>query len=178
MALLGPDGAGKSTLAAGVRESFYFPTRSIYMRLYQRGGGARRIPGIGLVSRLLMLWRNCLLAAYHQSRDRLVIYDRYGYDHRLKMPGRQPFKGRVRRWLLAHACPPPHLTLVLDAPGEVLYTRKGEHSPGELEEQRQRFRALAEQVVGVELVDATRDLDEVRRAVIARVWRRYSAGWS
>jgi thymidylate kinase len=178
VALLGPDGAGKSTLAAEVQRSYDFPVRSIYMGLYQRGGGRSTVPGFGLGVRLLRLWRNCLRAAYHQARGRLVLYDRFSYDHRLGIDGPQPLKRRARRWLLAHACPAPDLTLVLDAPGELLYARKGEHSPEGLEAQRRRYRGLADHLPDVEIVDATQEIDDVRREIVARIWRRYAARWS
>jgi thymidylate kinase len=178
VALLGPDGAGKSTLADGVADSFFFPVRSIYMGLYQRQRREIPVPGIGLSLRLATLWRNCVRAGYHKARGRLVLYDRFTYDHFTTIPERAPLKSRARRWLLAHACPAPDLTLVLDAPGELLYARKGEHSVAYLEAQRREFRAIAETGHGIEIVDATRDQDDVRREVVTRIWRRYAARWS
>src|SRR5947208_14851621 len=41
IALLGPDGAGKSTLAMGIQHSFVFPVRLVYMGL--TGGLLRHI---------------------------------------------------------------------------------------------------------------------------------------
>lgn len=178
VALLGPDGAGKSTLAEGIRASFYFPVRQVYMGLYQRGAGSDRSGVLGLGCRLATQWQRFLSASYHQSRGRLVVFDRHGHDQRLAPAAREPLKRRVRRWLLAHASPPPDLALVLDAPGTVLYARKGEHSPDYLEAQRQKFRALAQRLENLEIVDVTRDPDEVRRDVLERIWRRYAARWS
>jgi thymidylate kinase len=179
VALLGPDGAGKSTLADGVRDTFFFPTRLVYMGLYQNqtASASSRLPGLGLVTRLTTQWRRYGTALYHRGRGRLVIFDRYTYDH--MAPGRSgaSAKSRARRWLLAHASPPPNLALVLNVPGEVLYARKGEHDVARLEAQRGEFVALAARRPEVELVDGTRDADAVRREVVERIWRRYAERW-
>ncbi len=45
-ALLGPDGAGKSTLAASLTGAFPIPTRTLYLGLY--GAGSNTPPGLGL----------------------------------------------------------------------------------------------------------------------------------
>jgi thymidylate kinase len=77
--------------------------------------------------------------------------------------------------LLAHACPAPDLVLVLDAPGEVLYARKGEHSADFLEQQRQQYIALRARLPEMIVVDATRDAERVRRDALAAIWRGYIA---
>jgi len=175
VALLAPDGAGKSTLAKGVQASFYFPVRSVYMGLYQKGTRAvrRRIPGLGFVSQLIRQWWRYLAARYHQAHGRLVIFDRYTFDALLPPPQRLSWLGRLRRWLLAHACPAPDLVLVLDAPGEVLYARKGEHSVAFLERQRQSYLELRSYVPQTIVVDATRDAEDVRREATALIWSGY-----
>lgn len=176
VAVLAPDGAGKSTLVAGIQKNFYFPVRTIYMGLYQKqGGGANRllakVPGIA--GRLLTQWQRYLTGRVHQLRRRLVIFDRYTYDALL--PSRQP-TGKTkqwRRWLLAYSCPAPDIVIFLDAPGELLYARKKEHSATILEQQRQGYLALRTTVPQMVVVDATRDPEEVRREVTALIWREY-----
>ena len=175
VALLAPDGAGKSTLAKGVQTSFYFPVQSVYMGLYQKGTRAvrRQIPGLGFVSQLITQWWRYLAARYHQAHGRLVIFDRYTFDALLPPPRRLGWLGRFRRWSLAHACPAPDLVLVLDAPGEVLYARKGEHSVAFLEQQRRRYLELQSHLPQTIVVDATRDAEDVRREALAVIWGRY-----
>jgi thymidylate kinase len=80
--------------------------------------------------------------------------------------------------LLGRAIPTPDLVLILDAPGEIMFARKGEHSPDLLEEQRQRFLALLPRIPQAEVVDVSRPEEEVRRDVINRIWRKYHALWS
>jgi thymidylate kinase len=104
-----------------------------------------------------------------------VIFDRYTYDLLLIRGEHLALRERAYWWLLARACPAPNLTLVLDAPGTVMYQRKREHSPEYLEQQRQRFLALRGHIRGLEIVDATRGQDSVRSDVIALIrgrWRR------
>jgi thymidylate kinase len=179
VALLGPDGAGKSTLADGITASFPRRVRCIYMGLAQQSRplGIRRfaLPGLSLATGLVTLWRRTLVAQYHMARGRLVVFDRYTYDLLLVPRNDLHWRERTYWWLLARACPAPNLTLVLDAPGTMMYERKREHTPEYLELQRQRFLTLRGHVRALEIVDATRGEDDVRTdvtALIERRWRR------
>ena len=180
VAVLAPDGAGKSTLAKGVENDFYFPVRSISMGLYQvpRPRGRHHLPGLGLARQLARQWTGWLQGAYHQRRGRLVLFDRYPYDALLPTRFRYRRLARARRWLLAHACPAPELVVLLDAPGEVLYERKGEKTPELLERQRQAYRALLSRLPRAVIVDASREVEDVRPEVTAIVWREYVRRWS
>jgi thymidylate kinase len=104
------------------------------------------------------------------------VYDRHALDARI--PGSHVgARSRVRRWILAHAIPPPELIVVLDAPAEVLFARKGEHDVATLEAQRGGYAEIAREFAGAQLVDAGRDADLVRRDVTARTWRRLAQGY-
>jgi thymidylate kinase len=177
VALLGPDGAGKSTVAAAVRKGFPLESRVIYMGLWKTTGS--RPPGLGAaLVRPLRIWRRYLLAQYHQLRGRLVIFDRYVYEARL--PPKPPLVGLKKPyfWLLAHAVPPAGATIVLDAPGAVAFGRKHESRPAALDEDGLVYRGLASSVPGAELVDASRELHDVCADVTAIVWRRLASRWA
>jgi len=176
--LLGPDGAGKSTLASTIPTSFVFPARSIYMGL--TGGflvHADKLQFSFLVipGRLCILWGRYLRAQYHKVRGRLVLFDRYIYDGLVRPREPLNWARRLRRWLESHACPAPDLVIMLDAPGEVMCQRKakGRHSSQELESARQQFLALQQRLPRLQIIDATRSKDEVRAEVLGRIWQVY-----
>jgi hypothetical protein len=180
VALLAPDGAGKTTLRRGIESTFYFPVRSINMGLYQvpRPRGSRHVPGIGLARQLSTQWTGWLRGAYHQRRGRLVLFDRYAYDALLPTRFRYRRLGKARRWLLAHACPAPELVVFLDVPGEVLHARKGEKSIALLESQRQAYREVLRRLPRAAVVDASREAEQVRPEVTAIIWREYVRRWN
>jgi thymidylate kinase len=177
VALLGPDGVGKSTLAAGLGPDCPLPVRTVYMGMWQgadRPGRTRRAAAVAVLVRPLRVWGRLAVAAAHVARGRLVLFDRYTYDALL------PVTGSLRRLklpyfrMLAHLAPRPDLVLVLDVPGEVAFARKGESSPEGLEAVRQGFLALAPRV-GAEVVDAAAPPEQVRADVLARIRRRLPA---
>lgn len=178
VALLAPDGAGKSTLAQSLGNSFWFPVRSVYMGLYQkragRPGRVARLPGIGLLVLLITQWVRYVTARYHQARGRLVIFDRYAYDALLPSRRRLSWLKQLRRKVLGSACPAPDLIVVLDAPGEVLFGRKGEHNPDILEQQRQGYLRLRQRFPRLTVVDTTDGPDRVRREVTRLIWHSYA----
>jgi hypothetical protein len=180
VALLGPNGVGKSTLAAGLQRSFRFPARSVYMGLWKGEAGQRpslTSRGLAIAGRPFSIWWRYLTAQYHQALGRLVIFDRYVYD--ALRPPQPPLVGlkRLYFWLLAHACPAPDLALVLDAPAEVAYARKGENSREELEVEREEFLALSPRIPRVEIVDARGGEESIRADATERIWRRYALRW-
>jgi thymidylate kinase len=171
VALLAPDGAGKSTLATALQTSFpEYEVRIVYMGLYRRARRAVRVPGLYLASRLVLAWARYATARVHRAAGRLVVLDRYVYDALL--PPQRPIgrHHRAHRWLVARSLPAPDLVLVLDAPGRTAFARKGENDAGSLERERRAFLDLSRRIRGARVVDASADAETVRRRVVSLIW--------
>lgn len=167
VALIGPDGAGKSTLAGVVQRTFPLRTRVIYMGLYPVKG---RFAWPQLLARFAYAWARCAQAFVMRSKGKLVIFDRYAYDAAISGTLRL---GRVKtlyRGLLARSCPAPDLTIVLDSPSDVIRARKPEHSVAELELRRLQYLALAMRVPRAAVVNTSGGLEEARREILALIY--------
>lgn len=176
VALLGPDGAGKTTLAEALRRQFVLPTRVVYMgvlRTTKRARRLRRVPGLMLMLRLTEFTSKGLAARYQRRRGRLVVFDRYTYDA-LLAPGGEKLRARVSYALIRRTCPAPNLVIVLDVPAATMYARKGELGATRLEDFRRRYLSMRERLPNTAVVDASRPAADVYRAVAALLWRRYA----
>ncbi len=175
VALLGPDGAGKSHLVQELPNAFPLEVRTYYLGLYPAGSEHHRGPkGLGFVLRLGGMWRRYAQARVQQLRGRLALFDRHPYDARLAPRQRPRRADRLRRTVLGHALPSPDLVLILDAPGVILHDRKPEHPAEVLEAEMVRYRELAARLTHAELVDATRPADAVLDDVVERIWRLWA----
>ncbi|HEV2590953.1 MAG TPA: hypothetical protein VGU02_03570, partial [Gaiellaceae bacterium] len=155
VAVIGPDGAGKSTLASSIVERSALPGRVFYMGLHAPVGGAAPAPGPApqrrplpvrirrQARRLWRLARTSLSAMLERAHGRLVVFDRYTYDAEVHWGGPGGPGLSARRWLVRHTAPRPDLVVLLDVPAEVMYARKGEHSPALLDQRRRRYLELA-----------------------------------
>ncbi len=171
VAILAPDGAGKSTLVEGLKDHFPLAVESIYMGLYSKN--RRRIgslPGLGLLLNLWFFHSRWLKAHLSMMKGRLVLFDRYCYDLLLPPARKGGFLSAWRRRILGSCCPRPDVLVILDAPGEVLFARKKEHSPELLERQRQGYLSIADRVPGAVVVDATHSAQAVRCQVERTIW--------
>lgn len=213
VALIGPDGAGKTTLTRRLAESGVLPFKYLYMgvdipasnialptsRLVERwrprdedrrgGPQPQRVSGGGsvvkraaraawsgarLANRLAEEWFRQLVSWQYQLRGWVVLYDRhfvFDYAPEITEGERPSFDRRIHRWALSRLYPQPDLVIFLDAPGELLFARKGESSVEELERRRQAFLQVGRRIENFVRVDATQPLDAVYAEVTGHVVR-------
>jgi thymidylate kinase len=117
----------------------------------------------------------CLVVRYHYYCGRVVILDRHIYDSWIaKAPS--TFGKRLRKRIFEAGCPVPDLVVLLDAPGEMLLKRKGEHTAEWLESQRLAYLALKHRLPQMVVVDATQTLEQVQNQVAGLVFNYRASG--
>ncbi|HET6889530.1 MAG TPA: hypothetical protein VFH31_00390 [Pyrinomonadaceae bacterium] len=170
IAIIGPDGCGKSTitsaLALALQSAFAAKKQRVHWRpeflpapgrLFRRKRAERGsvtnphgLPPYGRsvsVLRMLYFWIDFVIGVPlrfwpMKVRDSLILVERYYYDFHI-----DPLRYRIDapQWIaraLGKFVPRPDLVFYLDAPEEVLAERKKELSFEELRRQRQAFLAL------------------------------------
>ncbi|MFQ5958176.1 MAG: dTMP kinase [Alphaproteobacteria bacterium] len=180
VAVLGPDGAGKSsvierlvtTLAPAFRQ-----THRLHLRPRLGASGGSRAPivdphgepprgAIASAAKLLYFlfdyWAGYAAKLWPlKARSSLVLFDRYYHDL-LADPKR--YRYGAPPWLAALAgrlVPEPDLTLILDAPAETLQARKREVLAEESARQRAAYRDLAARLENAVVIDAGRPPERV-----------------
>jgi thymidylate kinase len=184
---LGPDGAGKTSVITAMtcnmigpfpRAKCYSFPPALLTRLLHRPEGPYRLPHqlpprsfMMSVVRAVCYWLVYYLVFHSTAirlqlaRSTLVLHDRHLVDT-LVDPKRYRYSGPL--WLLRliwRFVPEPDLVILLDAPPEVLQSRKQEVSSAESDRQRKAYRSLVGSMANGRIVDAARPLDEVVHAV-------------
>jgi thymidylate kinase len=197
IAVLGPDGVGKSTLidklgtqlegAFRCREVFHWRPKVLFADKpgpvlrphahvnYSVPRSLAHLAGhfadyqLGFALRIRPLL----------ARTGLVLFDRYFYDLAAD-PKRYRYGGppAIPRMLFS-AVPCPDLVLVLDASETVVLGRKSETSADEIRKERERYGKLAERELPVHRLDASLAPDVVAldacRLVLDSLWSRFKA---
>jgi thymidylate kinase len=190
-ALLGPDGAGKSTIAEGVARELapLFRSSRLYHLRPHLGSGADARPPVlephaqaprgrmASLAKLGLWWADCtagyLLDLFPRLvRAQLLIFDRSCLDLQID-PRRYRYAGPpwAARWLAACTFTPP-LVALLDAPLAVIHARKREVSAAEVQRQREAYRQLVEARSDGAIVEAARPIASVVASVVDRVLER------
>lgn len=163
IALLGPDGAGKSTLAAALRAESEHPVEVVKVALAaSRPFGSQALRwavGTVRVARVALTVRLAL------ARGRIVVWDRHPLEDAATGAVGRRVLGPGRSWM-AWLFPAPHLIVVLDAHPDALMTRRTGEDPARLASLRSIYLALAaESPARTLIVDATRPVAELRAVV-------------
>jgi thymidylate kinase len=176
--ILGPDGAGKSSVIQGLIGRLEQDGRIVKMRhlkpqiLLRRRGAAVMIvvdphgkpPRSALTSVvkiLVWLMEEWYAYLFQDDRKTLLICDRYYHDL-LVDPLRYRYGGPMgAARLVGKMMPRPRLWLLLDAPAEILQARKQEVPLEETARQRSAYRAFVQCQKDHAIVDAAQPLDKV-----------------
>jgi thymidylate kinase len=154
VALLGPDGAGKGTVIEALRARIPAGVTVIYLGERRRRSPHPTLSRQRVRGKNVSAVRECAFVAYRALRfwsillrgylaawsGHIVLCDRHPIEALAIRPRTSHSAAWLEGFLFGRLMPWPDAVAVLDAPGEVLYARKGEHSPDVLEHQRRRYR--------------------------------------
>jgi predicted ATP-grasp superfamily ATP-dependent carboligase/thymidylate kinase len=121
---------------------------------------------VGLGNRVLEEWYRQLVAWIYVKRGFIVLFDRhfiYDYYHQDMQTDNKniSLKRRIHGFVLRHTLREPDLLIILDAPGQVVFARKGEFNPEFLEIKRNQYLQLQNIVKNSTVIDATLPLESV-----------------
>jgi thymidylate kinase len=227
VAIIGADGAGKTTISNRLLASFPLPLKYLYMGMnpqssnfalptsrllhklkiykYQKqfntsNNGEPKIISLHtiehrqdrrgklaaaarLLNRLAEATFRQFVSWTYQLRGYIVLYDRhflfdFSWSNSDAAQRSQRVSGRIYLWFLNHVYPKPDLVIFLDAPPEVLITRKDEVPLEYLEARREAFMDKGEQISEFVRVDANRPVDVVYAEVSNHILQFFAKGLS
>ncbi len=202
--VLGPDGVGKSTLIEHLTHALLPPFR--HHRVFHARPmllWRREYPGptnephgkpprslVASIAKLFALlpdyWLGYWLATRPLlARSGLVVFDRYFHDFLVDpLRYRDSAPTRLSKFLSGFVTPSELLFLILDAPEEIILSRKREVPPEELRRQRAAYVRLSNDLPNALLINncvgLDRTISDASRAVLEHLARRFQrrhASW-
>lgn len=195
IAFIGPDGCGKSSVIEAIVNEFsplFQQIRRFHMRPSVLRGktvqgavvtdphGKPARGSFASMAKIAYLAADYLLGYLVRVwpttiRTKLVVFDRYFYDI-LVDPKRARYGGP--KWFLkwiAAMLPQPELVILLNAPAEVLWSRKQEVAFEEVVRQQKAYLSLSESLKSVIVIDASQPLADVVRDTSNAIISYFSA---
>lgn len=134
--------------------------------------------GLRMVNLMAEEWYRQFVAWYYQAIGYIVVIDRHFYFdyykyHIAEIGSGSTISDRVHGLMLNYIFPKPSLVICLDAPAEVLFSRKAEGTVELLEQRRQEYLRFRDDVENFVTVDTTQSMDEVACQVTDLVMNFY-----
>lgn len=203
IALVGPDGAGKSTAISNVTKfldqvvingkSIVIPWRPQYLKRLATLKNDTSLDGLtktekaqhipGKISSFLRFNYYCLdyfLGHYLKNRRILesegyVLYDRYSYDFLIQPANRSFINLNISiKKLIAFFVPKPDLTIYFSANANILYARKQEETLEELEDLVRRYEKYTSGNKKIVKINAMNDIATVEYDILNSFAKRYA----
>ena len=218
VAIVGPDGSGKTTVAKRLLQAYPAPMKYVYMgaalqsanvtlwtsrwllrlkkksydkavregRHVESGGASPHnveftkvqtstiARDLALANLIAEEWYRQLVSWIYRIRGYVVLFDRHVVFEYVPDSTTYHVKNyrlgiRLHLWLVRRCFPRPDLTVLLDAPPEVMYERKREWSIEHLRRHRSGLIEQGEKTSNFVRVDATKDIDQVVQDVLNRM---------
>ena len=185
IAVLGPDGAGKGTIIAGLREQIPFGLAFLYLgwrpRSTRRASGTEPERRVGALREAayvcywaLRYWWKLLPGYIAAWSGHIVLCDRHPIETLAIRPRATRLAATVESILFGHLMPWPDAILLLDASGQTIYARKPEHSPELLDRWRRSYREVFG-ARGATVISTEEPLERSTARASAAVWRVLAA---
>ena len=199
IALLSPDGGGKTTILnalrvyevssfSGIERKYVRP--GLFLNIGQYKPNAKpemtdnpnphgRKPDGTIKSwiRFLIYFVDFTVGYYLKVvplkwKRKLVVFDRYYYDYFVDM---YRYHYSLPQWVphfFSAIIPKPEITFILYADPEILYHRKRELTLEETERQCAAFKDVATKVKGAVLIDVNRPIDDIIKEIVSLIINR------
>lgn len=170
VAVVGADGAGKTTLVRALDARLPVPTSVVPLSYRPWNGWLGRVPGRVAGPKLRSAVSGAARAAAARGRGEVVLLDRY--DHPVAAAG-PPLRAVDRLAGRVASLVPPDAVIALRAPAAELLARKGEHDTDILTRRQEAFVGYARTQPRHRVIDTDRRLDGVVADALAAVWDWY-----
>lgn len=188
IAFLGPDGSGKSTVISAVTQQLSQSFRHVEYRHLRPGKLPKKSSAepvtnphakplrskLGSHLKLFYFWSQYMFGNFTWLYPRyvcstLVIFDRYFHDL-LADPVRYRYGGSLNlARLLGRTLTQPDMVFILDAPAEILQSRKQEVSLAESDRQRTAYQSLATEFNNHHIINTNQPVEQVIHDVLSQV---------